>query len=377
MSDTPSTPTQDENGLHRKYRPGKLARIIGHEHAVTRFRGMLKKLPSAILISGPTSAGKTTLARAFASEINGKPAKQQQDYKELNAADQRSIDDMRELIRISKYRPMNKKRIIVIDEAQQIVTNKAAAQALLKPLEEPSPDTIWILCTMDPAKFLAGDGRAMANRCVQIVLEPHNESDLLKQALRIAKGEEMSYVVDAERRLLKKIVEGCNGEMRTLANLMESTQQYYEGLEGDKPTRLKLSQLSAVLSSTTPADDALAVRVMLGLYTGKYTLVHRALLDVADGFMFIKKLMYLSEFMLNNAVLNGERHRKVWFSATNKELDTKTKSLKLTLGMHAAINARLVRVAAQAATFQVSAEQLLASELYYLIKELPYPKVQS
>lgn len=372
MSDNPS---QTQTAFHTKYRPGTLEKIIGHTQAVTRLQGIIKtgKIPSALLITGPSSAGKTTLARAFAAAINGKPVSAQQDFKELNAADQRGIDDVRELIKISKFKPVNNKRVFVIDEAQQLVSNKAAIQAFLKPLEEPSPGTIWILCSMDPSKFMTGDGKAVSNRCVQIALEPHSDSDLMKQAVRIAKGEAMTYVMDAEKKLLSRVVENCNGEMRTLANLMQSLQQYYDGLE-EQPKKLSLKDVSTALSSTESADEDLAVKVMLGLYAGKYTLVQRSLLDVQDGFMFIKKLMYLSEFMLNDAVLNGERHRKVWYSSANRKLKDGAQKLTLTLGMHAAINAKLVRVAAQAASFQVSPEQLLSSELFYLIKELPYPK---
>lgn len=364
--------------LHTKYRPSSLMRLIGHVHAVTRMKGMIadNEIPSAILITGPSSVGKTTMARALAEAINGKPVSQQQDYMELNAANQRGIDDVRELIRISEFRPINTRRIFVIDEAQQLATNAAAAQAFLKPLEEPRPGTLWILCSMDPSKFQTGVGKAMANRCVQFCLEPHDDADLLKQALRIAKGEGMSYVMDTERRLLRALVQNCNGEMRTLANLMQSVKQYYSGLD-EKPKRLLSKDLSTVLSSTVSVDDKLAVNVMLGLYAGQYTLIHRSLLDISDGFSFIKKLLYLSDFMLSNAVLKGERHRKVWWNASNKELHTKLEAAskqegapKITLGVHAAINARLVRIAAQASQFQISAEQLLSSELYYLVKEL-------
>lgn len=374
MSDT-TNPSQEQNALHRKYRPQTLEKILGHTQAVTRLQGSIKtgKIPSALLITGPSSAGKTTLARAYASALNGKPVAAQQDFKEMNAADQRGIDDVRELIKISKFKPINNKRIFVIDEAQQLVTNKAAVQAFLKPLEEPSPGTLWILCSMDPAKFMTGDGKAVANRCVQIALEPHSDSDLMKQAVRIAKGEAMTYVMDTEKKLLARVVENCNGEMRTLANLMQSLQQYYDGLD-EQPKKLQLKDVSAALASTESADEDLAVKVMLGLYSGKFTLVQRSLLDIQDGFMFVKKLLSLSEFMVNSAVLNGERHRKVWFSSSNRKLLEASKKLTLTLGMHAAINAKLVRVAAQAATFQVSAEQLLSSELFYLIKELPYSK---
>ena len=371
MATTKPTPSQDDDlrSFHRKYRPATLDKIIGHETAVTRMRGMLERPPAALLITGPTSAGKTTLARAFASEINGRPVEQQQDYKELNAGTTRGIDDMRELEKLSKFQPMNKKRIIVIDEAQQLLSNKPAAMALLKPIEEPSKNTIWILCSMDPSKFASGDGKAIANRCKQIILEPHSSSDLLKQAVRIAKGEKMTYVLDEERTLLKSVVRSSGGEMRTLANVMENLSDYYNGLV-TKPKMLSKDHVTEVLSSSESSDDALAVNMMVALYSFKFASVQKCLIDVGDGFTFLRKVISLSQFMLNTTVLEGARHPKVWWSPNNKELMNKTKSLSLNLGVIAAVNACLIRVQSQAASFQVAAPDLLSSELYYLIKQL-------
>lgn len=130
------TPKQDANNdFHSKHRPRNFDQIIGHENAVARLRGQIEsgKLRSAYLFVGPSSVGKTTLARCFAAEVNGKPVEfQQSDYRESNAADQRSIEDMRELIRLSKFKPSGKKRIFMIDEAQALLANNAAATCFEK-----------------------------------------------------------------------------------------------------------------------------------------------------------------------------------------------------------------------------------------------------
>jgi DNA polymerase III delta prime subunit len=249
------------------------------------------------------------------------------------------------------------------------VSNNAAAQTLLKTLEEPSKDTMFIICSMEPAKFSSTVGKAILSRCTQFVLEPHSNVDLLKQAVRIAKGEGMNYLLTEDKALLKTIVKNSNQEMRTLANLMQSAQQYYDGMK-DKPELLTKEQLSTVLSSTESSDDKLAAAVMSGVYNLKYAQVVKALLDVSDQFMFVKKLGYISSYMLNNAVLNGARHPKVWASAAAREVMAATKEQKLTLGTLAAVNARIVRIQSQATQFQVPATELLSSELYYLIKEI-------
>lgn len=370
--------TQD--AFHTKYRPGTLEDLIGHKSAVTRLQGIIKsgKVPSAMLFFGPSSVGKTTLARAFAVALNGKLGP---DYVEMNAADQRGIDDVRELIRVSKMRPMGgKKRIFVIDEFQGLLSNQAAAQAFLKPLEEPSKDTIWILCSMDPAKFSTGTGRAIANRCTQFALEQHTADDLLEQAKRIVKGESMKYMLakseDKKEKyaILQEIVENCNGEMRTLANLMQSAQQYYEGLD-DKPKRLKKSDITSVLRSGQSSDDELAVKYVAGIFTRQFKQCHLACLDATDGFGFTRKCLQISRFYLSFEALEGKRHSKVWWNNSNKQfLDILKKAgAKPTLGQIAAVNTAMVEVMAQAGTFATEASDLLSANAFRLITGVMKP----
>jgi hypothetical protein len=86
--------------------------------------------------------------------------------------------------------------------------------------------------------------------------------------------------------------------------------------------------------------------------------------------MFLKKLQWISAFMLNNAALEGGKHRKVWWSASNREVHLKTKDLGLNLGVLAAVNSALVRLQVQSGAFQVPVSDALAAEIYYLIKEM-------
>lgn len=354
-----------DNTFHTKYRPANLSQLIGHEAQVTRLKGMVKtgQVPGALLFTGPSSVGKTTLARALAAEINGDITA---DYRELNAADSRTIDDMRELIKLSKFKPSGKKRIFVIDEAQQLLSNAAAAQAILKPIEDAGKtDTVWVLCSMDPSKFGSGTGKAIANRCTQFVLEPHSNADLLKQGMRIIKGESMSYL---DKELLKTVVRAANSEMRTLANLIQGIRDYYEGLE-KKPKQLTEAALHQVLRSTESNDDRLAIEVIVSVFKGEYAKVHKACLYIADDFMFVSKLLYGFKFLLDIAVLNGERHPKVWWSPHNRELANATKDLKLKIGHLGAAMEAAVGLKAQATAGGVSPEAISAT-LYRLIVSL-------
>lgn len=363
--------TVDSDALHLKYRPQSLDECIGHAAIITRIRGMIStnKLPNAIAFFGPPSAGKTTLARCIAAEINGKPVAAQQDFKELNAATQKGIEDIRDLEKLSKFRAFSKRRFIVIDEAQQILSNSHAANALLKPLEEPAKDTVWIICSMEPTKFNTTTGKAIVKRCTQFVLDAPTNSDLLKQALRIIKGEQMKYMLDEERTLVKAIVRASNQDMRELANLIQAAQQFYDGLD-EKPKLLSPEDLADVIMTVQSSDDSLAHDFLMGIYTQDFGKAQRALLDVGDAFQFMKKVAWMSEFLVNHLVLGGEKHSKVWYSPANKEILAKTKKLNLTLNDLAEVNSRLIRIHAQSLSFALPATQLLSSEAFFMIQAL-------
>lgn len=358
------------NALDRRYRPRTLDRVIGHEHAITRLNGIIKtgKFPSAIGLFGPTSAGKTTIGRAFATTTNGKPVERQSDFRELNCATTKGIDDIRELERLSKFSSLSKKRFIMIDEAHQILTNRQAAQALLKPLEEPSRDTVWILASMEPAAFKGSDvGLAILNRLQQFVLKAPGEDELMKYALRIVKGEQMTYVMDKERTLLGSVVQASAGQMRQVAHILHGLQQYWEGLD-EKPKRLSTKDVSVVIDSAFEGDDEqLLLDVLAGLFAKDFRIVQRGLMDVQDPFGFLKKLGWATTFLMNASLVKGKHPAVLWMPSNRKAHEQfKRESFEV----RAALAAAIARVQAQALTSGQPLNALLSSELYYVIQGL-------
>lgn len=309
-----------DTALHRKYRPRTLDQIIGQDAAVSKLTGFVEtgKWPSAIAFFGPTSAGKTTLARALVSTMFGKAASSSNDYSEINASDNKTIDDIRQLIQVSRLRPAEgKRRFVMIDEAQGLLSNAQAAAALLKPLEDSPKSTTFIIGSMSPEKFKTTDnGRAIANRCMQFHLTPPEPEHLMKYALRVAKGEDAPYLTKSFRQSL---VDNCNSEYRTLANLLQDAIALYDGLK-KKPDALDESHLGQVLSSVITKDDELAVKFMVALFMRKTSVAHRTLLDVQDAFGFITKLTWLNWFILSDASLGGNRHHKVWPNQNSRAL---------------------------------------------------------
>lgn len=349
--------------LHTKYRPTTLSKLIGHEDAVTRMKGIISsgKIPNAMLITGPSGVGKTTLARAFACDLNGSQSTLTSgDYIEVNVADNRSIDDIRELARVSKHRSIyGKKKVIVLDEAQALIG--PALACALKTIEEPSADTVWILCSMEPQKFKTGQYKALANRCVQFNLELPTNRDLLKQALRICKGEKMNYMLDEKHSLLKHIVLNSNGEMRTLAQIIEACQQYYDGLK-EKPEIFSKENLATVISSIESSDEQNAIAYLSGIYHKQYGQAVKAILNTDDYFSFVNTVIRMNNFMMYSAVLQGEKSSKVWKSSAN--LKCQKEVGPQSLGNYAFVNANLAKLKSELMQFATGADLLLTSCAY-------------
>jgi DNA polymerase-3 subunit gamma/tau len=136
--------------LHVKYRPTVLDAVIGQDATVNSIKGLFKenKIPHAILFTGPSGTGKTTLARIIARTLKV----HSYDILERDAAIYSGVEDMRHLIEGLKYTGMGGSGIkfIILDECHQL--SKASWNSILKELEEPPIHVYWVLCTTDPTK---------------------------------------------------------------------------------------------------------------------------------------------------------------------------------------------------------------------------------
>lgn len=170
--------------LHLKYRPHTFDEIVGNKQVVEAIRTLLgnqESRPHSFLLHGPTGCGKTTIARIIAAELECA----HNDYREVDSADFRGIDTIREIRKQSQFRPLEGPcRVWVIDECHKLTND--AQNAILKILEDTPSHVYFILCTTDPQKLLG----TVRGRCSQFQVQQLSEREMLSLLRHVVKAEE-------------------------------------------------------------------------------------------------------------------------------------------------------------------------------------------
>jgi DNA polymerase-3 subunit gamma/tau len=190
--------------LNAKHRPKKLSEVVGQKSIVQALKRLKKQpdLPPALLFSGPSGVGKTTLARIMAGDS---------EICEIDAASHTGIDVWREMCQRFAYNPwQHDRRVVIVDEAQRL--SKQAWDSLLKIIEEPPAHLRWIFCTTEFQKV----PKAIQTRSNCFHLRDVGPDDLQELFDRVNKTSKL----DAKQRW--DYVEAAQGSPRALLKAMEA-----------------------------------------------------------------------------------------------------------------------------------------------------------
>ena len=208
--------------LALKYRPQTFNQLIGQQTISESIFNSIKndKIPNAYMFLGIRGSGKTSTARIVAKALNCENGVENLciknfcnscksiiegnniDILEIDAASKTSVDDVRDLIEFSKYKPTSAKyKIFICDEVHMF--SKSAFAALLKTLEEPPPYLKFIFASTDVKKIPV----TIISRCQRYDLSRVNSDELFKYLIKI-KELENGNISDDAIRLIVKLSEG-------------------------------------------------------------------------------------------------------------------------------------------------------------------------
>ena len=224
--------------LARKYRPQRFSEVVGQSAVVKTIVNALRrnKLSHALLFAGIKGTGKTTLARIVAKALNCQninpeeyePCNQCQscveimkgihvDVLEIDAASNRGIDQIREIIDALKYAPAKgKAKVYIIDEAHMLT--KEASNALLKSLEEPPSHVYFILATTEPNRL----SPTILSRCQRYEFRRLDFKLIFNHLQRICQLE--NYQI--EQPALELIAKEAQGSLRDALSLLDQAIAY-------------------------------------------------------------------------------------------------------------------------------------------------------
>ncbi|MCM5680964.1 DNA polymerase III subunit gamma/tau [Schlegelella sp. S2-27] len=265
--------------LARKYRPRTFEEMVGQEHVVQALSNALtqQRLHHAYLFTGTRGVGKTTVSRILAKSLNCQGEDGQGgitatpcgvcqacrdidagrfvDYVELDAASNRGVEEISQLLDQAVYKPVvGRFKVYMIDEVHML--SNTAFNAMLKTLEEPPEYLKFVLATTDPQKVPV----TVLSRCLQFNLRPMAPETVLEHLQRVLEAER----IEAETGALRLLSRAARGSMRDALSLADQAIAFGSGVLQEAGVRQMLGAVDRghvyrLIESLAAGDGAAVV----------------------------------------------------------------------------------------------------------------------
>jgi len=225
--------------LYRKYRSQTFSQLVGQEVVAKTLKQAVEqeKISHAYLFSGPRGTGKTSVAKIFAKAMNcpnqvaGEPCNNcyicqavtdgsLEDVIEMDAASNNGVDEIRDIRDKSTYAPsVAKYKVYIIDEVHMLSTG--AFNALLKTLEEPTPNVVFILATTELHKIPA----TILSRVQRFEFKSIKTQDIRDHIFQILEKEGIDYETEAVEIIARRAEGGMRDALSILDQALSLTNE--------------------------------------------------------------------------------------------------------------------------------------------------------
>jgi len=330
--------------LYRKYRPLDFESLVGQDHITSILKNQIinDKVSHAYIFSGSRGTGKTSTAKIFSRAVNclnpheGNPCNEcaacksilnddTTDVIEMDAASNNSVENIRVIRQEVMYATTNLKyKIYIIDEAHMLSTS--AFNALLKTLEEPPENVIFILATTEEHKLLP----TILSRCMRFEFKKISINDVVSRIKYILDDSKVEY----EEEALNYVANICDGGMRDALSILERCID-------DESAKITLEKIQNVIgvSDITVLSDLAESIIKFDLHSSN-ELIDKVLNSGKDVRYITSELLEI--FM--DMILKEENSNKIRLNYIIKELSKLDASLRQAVNVSILFKAKILEL---------------------------------